>query len=87
MAETAPADPAIRVVMALKIRDEGDVLEHNFRFHHNILHGKLSAENTVELSDNYVGEFDDCFKDPERADFAFTQKGEELFGTWRKEGY
>jgi hypothetical protein len=34
LTEPRPANPAIRVVMALKIRDEGDVLEHNLRFHH-----------------------------------------------------
>jgi len=34
LTETRPANPAIRVAMAFKIRDEGDVLEHNLRFHH-----------------------------------------------------
>jgi hypothetical protein len=34
LTDARPANPAIRVAMAFKIRDEGDVLEANLRFHH-----------------------------------------------------
>ena len=44
-----------RVVMAFKIRDEGDILEHNLRFHHAlgvdhfIVTDNGSTDETVDI--------------------------------------
>jgi glycosyl transferase family 2 len=60
LTETRPADPAIRVVMAFKIRDEGDVLEHNLRFHHAlgvdhfIVTDNGSTDETVDILARYA---------------------------------
>ena len=50
----------IRVVMAFKIRDEGDVLEHNLRFHHAlgvdhfIVTDNGSTDETVDILARYT---------------------------------
>jgi Glycosyl transferase family 2 len=60
LTEARPANSAIRVVMAFKIRDEGDVLEHNLRFHHAlgvdhfIVTDNGSTDETVDILARYA---------------------------------
>jgi Glycosyl transferase family 2 len=57
--EPSAQNPGIRVAMAFKIRDEGDVLEHNLRFHHAlgvdhfIVTDNGSTDETVDILARY----------------------------------
>ncbi len=59
LAEAGPENPPPRVAMAYKIRDEGDVLEHNLRFHHAlgvdhfIVTDNGSTDETVDILARY----------------------------------
>ncbi len=59
LAEAGPETPPVRVAMAYKIRDEGDVLEHNLRFHHAlgvdhfIVTDNGSTDETVDILARY----------------------------------
>jgi hypothetical protein len=54
-----PETSSVRVAMAYKIRDEGDVLEHNLRFHHAlgvdhfIVTDNGSTDETVDILERY----------------------------------
>ena len=50
--------------------------------HHNLIHGTLKMESPVDNQDNFIGDFSDCFVNPEYGDFMLTEKGHETFGDW-----
>jgi Glycosyl transferase family 2 len=60
LVETRREDRPIDVVMAFKIRDEGDILEHNLRFHHAlgvdhfIVTDNGSTDETVDILARYA---------------------------------
>src|SRR5919201_2589144 len=62
LADAGPSDGAPKLVMALKVRDEGDVIEANLRFHHalGVSHFVVTDNGSSEVTPEILRRFSDA---------------------------